>query len=349
MASAATNVTRVITIPPELLEADLTINSRWREIPKEKIMERAQSMLANGQEQPIVVRPIDSKRYKVVIGYTRYLAGLMINKLGLMPSGEKFRLDAVVRDMSDEEAFANSIIENYDHNAITIIDTAHNVRTLSERFKWSDTRICEHYRIKKEDRPKWMADLRRLIRLPKKRQEEIEDGILNPAIGLVLAEIPEERHEEVLRDAEDIRAARKQDEPEEETADQEPEEADESGAEAPEVVAGAIDPAQEAQAGATVSAPAAKPVKAKKKAKKKAVAAKSKSVTKRDVVQAARNKGLLAGKKVSRSIAQLREFWKPVSEEKKASKAGRLATAELAFYAGGDADVYWKEILAVLK
>lgn len=336
---------RVLSIAPEQLRADLSLNSRWREIPKDKIMERAQSMVANGQEQPIVVRPIEDNLFMVAEGYTRYLAGLLINRLGLMPGGGVFKLDAMIRDMNEEEAFAHSIIENYDHDPVTIVSTAHNVRTLSQKYKWPDERISTHYRIKKADQSKWLADLRKILRLSSKRQEEIEDGILNPAIGLVLAEIPEEAHEEILKEAEEIRKSRRGAEPVEETT------VDTDFAE--------VEPATDPVGDATTEAPSAsdgkrpKPRKAAaKKAKKKAAVKATKpakSITKRDVVEAAKKKGLMKGKKVSRTIAQLREHWTPIAEDKKVSKLGRLAAAELAFYAGGDPDDYHAEIIALLK
>ena len=149
----------LLWVLPEEIIYDDKDNARWRAVTKERVLEVAQSMLDNGQEQPCGVHEIEGKKLKLHAGLTRLKAGLLINKLGLTgnfrPDASKpWRLQCVFRDASGEEAFVHSIIENKDRLSTTIIDDASNVRVLSEGFGWSDDKIADLYHIKKADRPK---------------------------------------------------------------------------------------------------------------------------------------------------------------------------------------------------
>lgn len=349
-------------------------NARRRPVSETRVRDMAQSILDNGQEQPSVVREApDGENYILHIGATRYKAVRLINVESMTgkyrpTTEEPFKLAVVIRDVNSEEAFAHSIVENRDRQSTTIVDDAHNVRILREGFGWDDERIADHYRIKKEDRPKWITDLGKISRLPANRQDEIEEGILKVSTGLVLADLPEDVHEEILQVAEEIHAERRGEGEEEPVASLlESDEWDLVDEGATSGVLLALKPILVSVAGvgevvgvdsASVEAPAAgdevRPKTAKKAASKKKAAepaTKKRAATKRDVLEAAKRKGHLKDKVVSRTMAGCREFWKPIADDgkKKALKIGKLAALEMAFYAGGDPDDYYSGVIALLK
>jgi len=82
--------------------------------------ELAASIRERGVMEPIIVRPKDS-RFEIVAGERRYRASLIA---GLS------EIPAVVRELSDEEAAADSLLENFQREDLTVIEKARAIEGL---------------------------------------------------------------------------------------------------------------------------------------------------------------------------------------------------------------------------
>ncbi len=88
--------------------------------------ELAQSIRERGVLEPIVVRPKDGK-YEIVMGERRYRASQLA---GLS------EIPAVVRDMTDEDAAADALLENFQREDLNPIDRAKAIESLLSFMTW---------------------------------------------------------------------------------------------------------------------------------------------------------------------------------------------------------------------
>lgn len=84
--------------------------------------ELAASIRERGVMEPIIVRPKDG-RYEIVAGERRYRASKLA---GLT------EVPVVVRDLSDEEAMADSLLENFQREDLTVMEKSHAIKSLLE-------------------------------------------------------------------------------------------------------------------------------------------------------------------------------------------------------------------------
>jgi hypothetical protein len=115
---------------------------------------------------------------------------------------ELWKLRFEVTDQSEAEAFRENLIENLQRNQTTIVDAMVNIKRLSEQFGWADERILSFYGTPtKPKSPAWLDQVRSLGRLDEKQLRRIHEGELSAAHGYFLADIPEDKREELLADA----------------------------------------------------------------------------------------------------------------------------------------------------
>jgi ParB family chromosome partitioning protein len=92
-----------------------------RKMFDEKALEElAESIRERGVMEPIVVRPKDGK-YEIVAGERRYRASKLAGKT---------TIPAVVRDLSDEDAAAEALLENFQREDLTTIEKAKAIEGL---------------------------------------------------------------------------------------------------------------------------------------------------------------------------------------------------------------------------
>jgi ParB family chromosome partitioning protein len=84
------------------------------------LAELAASIRERGVIEPIIVRPKDGQ-FEIVAGERRYRATLLAG----LPD-----IPAVVREMSDEEAMADSLLENFQREDLTVMERAHAIQGL---------------------------------------------------------------------------------------------------------------------------------------------------------------------------------------------------------------------------
>lgn len=128
--------------------------------------ELAQSIEKHGVIQPLLVRPLSDGSYQLVAGERRWRAARMA---GLT------EVPVVIRDLSEEDAMALSLIENLQREDLDPIEEAEGYRTLMETCGITQEEAAA--RVGKS-RPA-VANLMRLLALPKEVRDMVSVGTLS--------------------------------------------------------------------------------------------------------------------------------------------------------------------------
>ena len=130
--------------------------------------ELAQSIMATGVVQPILVRPIPNSddHYQLVTGERRWLAS---RKAG------KATVPAIVRQIPDEQVLEMTIVENLQRVDLNPIEQARAYQKLSQEFKLTQEQMATKTG---KDRAS-VANFLRLLRLPDGVQAKVETGELS--------------------------------------------------------------------------------------------------------------------------------------------------------------------------
>ena len=103
-----------------------------------------ESVRALGVIQPILIRPLSNSSYEIVAGERRYRAALAVAEENGGP--DHYQIPAIVKEMTDDEAFEFMTVENLQREDLTELEEARNfqiyldrrgedgVQTLSERL-----------------------------------------------------------------------------------------------------------------------------------------------------------------------------------------------------------------------
>jgi ParB family chromosome partitioning protein len=157
-----------------------------RDFDQAALEELAESIRAQGVMQPIVVRPIDEKRFEIIAGERRWRASQIAGV---------DKIPAVVREVSDEAAIAMALIENIQRENLNAIEEATALKRLQSEFELSQQQVAQAVG---KSRPV-IANLLRLLSLELDVQTMIEHGQLDTGHGKVLL---------ALEGAEQLRAAK---------------------------------------------------------------------------------------------------------------------------------------------
>jgi ParB family transcriptional regulator, chromosome partitioning protein len=131
-----------------------------------KLAELAQSIMATGVVQPIIVKALGDSRYQLITGERRWLASRKAN-LATIP--------AIVRQVSDEQAMEMTIVENLQRADLNPMEQARAYHRLSQDFKLTQEQMAT--RTGKERAS--VANFLRLLRLPESVQQRVESGDLS--------------------------------------------------------------------------------------------------------------------------------------------------------------------------
>ncbi|QHN05235.1 ParB/RepB/Spo0J family partition protein [Granulicella sp. WH15] len=131
-----------------------------------KLIELAQSIAATGVVQPIVVRPLPSGRYQLIMGERRWLASKQAGKA---------TIPAILRTVSDEQAMEMTIVENLQRADLNPMEQARAYQRLQSDFKMTQEQMA--VRTGKERAS--VANFLRLLRLPESVQGRVESGELS--------------------------------------------------------------------------------------------------------------------------------------------------------------------------
>ncbi|HXH70720.1 MAG TPA: ParB/RepB/Spo0J family partition protein [Pyrinomonadaceae bacterium] len=150
----------------ELSEIDLDLIEPNAKQPRtrfadEKLDELAQSILANGIVQPILVRRRGA-RYQLIAGERRWRAS---QRAGLQ------KIPAIIREVADEKLLELALIENIQRQELNPIEEARAYRNLIETIGLTQEMVAE--RVGKNRTV--VTTCLRLLKLPKDIQQLVED------------------------------------------------------------------------------------------------------------------------------------------------------------------------------
>ncbi|HBC7284641.1 TPA: ParB/RepB/Spo0J family partition protein [Staphylococcus aureus] len=139
----------------------------------------ADSIKQYGILQPIVLRKT-VQGYYIVVGERRFRASKI--------AGLKY-LSAIIKDLTDEDMMELAVIENLQREDLNAIEEAESYQRLMTDLKITQQEVAK--RLSKS-RP-YIANMLRLLHLPKKIADMVKDGRLTSAHGRTLLAIKDEQ------------------------------------------------------------------------------------------------------------------------------------------------------------
>ncbi|HHW7641021.1 ParB/RepB/Spo0J family partition protein [Staphylococcus aureus] len=139
----------------------------------------ADSIKQYGILQPIVLRKI-VQGYYIVVGERRFRASKI--------AGLKY-VSAIIKDLTDEDMMELAVIENLQREDLNAIEEAESYQRLMTDLKITQQEVAK--RLSKS-RP-YIANMLRLLHLPKKIADMVKDGRLTSAHGRTLLAIKDEQ------------------------------------------------------------------------------------------------------------------------------------------------------------
>ncbi len=131
----------------------------------ESLQELADSIKAQGVVQPIIVRPVDDKRYEIIAGERRWRAAQMA---GLQD------VPCVVRDVPDQAAMAMSLIENIQRENLNPMEEARALQRLILEFELTHQQAADAVGRSRAA----VSNLLRLLELEEEVRTLVEHGDL---------------------------------------------------------------------------------------------------------------------------------------------------------------------------
>ena len=150
----------------------------------DRLHELAQSILANGIIQPLVLRR-RNERYQLIAGERRWRAAKMAG-LDTVP--------AVIREIHDDRLLEVSLIENIQREDLNPIESAHAFDRLSREFKLTHEEIA---RRTGKDRAT-ITNILRLLRLPEDVQQLLAERKIAMGHARALLGLPTEETQREL-------------------------------------------------------------------------------------------------------------------------------------------------------
>ena len=136
-----------------------------KDIEPESLRELADSIVAQGVMQPIVVRPVSDKRYEIIAGERRWRAAQLVG-MQMIP--------AVIRNVSDQAAIAMALIENIQREDLNPIEEAVALQRLQQEFELTQQEVAEAVGKSRST----VANLLRLMTLQEDVRRLVEHGDL---------------------------------------------------------------------------------------------------------------------------------------------------------------------------
>jgi ParB family chromosome partitioning protein len=136
-----------------------------RDMEPESLRELADSIIAQGVMQPIVVRPVSDTRFEIIAGERRWRATQLAG-LDVIP--------ALVRDVSDQTAIAMALIENIQREDLNPIEEAASLQRLQREFELTQQEVATAVGKSRST----VANLLRLMTLQEDVRRLVEHGDL---------------------------------------------------------------------------------------------------------------------------------------------------------------------------
>ena len=155
-----------------------------RHFAQAELEELALSIQSQGLIQPVIVRPLDGQRYELIAGERRWRASQLAT-LDVIP--------CLVRDYTDEQAAASSLIENVNRQELNPIEEAVGYQRLLEEFQYTQEELSTIIGISRVA----IAHKLRLLQLDKKVQQLVQEQQLSEGHAKVLASVAPRRQIEL--------------------------------------------------------------------------------------------------------------------------------------------------------
>jgi len=149
--------------------------------------ELVNSIREKGVLQPILVREIGEGLYECVAGERRLRACI---KLGIE------KIPAVIKKLSDEEVLLVALIENIQRKELNPVEEALGYKRLIEEFGYTQEEVAKKVG---KDRSS-VANLLRLLKLPREIQEDLTEGRLSVGHAKALLSLEREEDQLFVRD-----------------------------------------------------------------------------------------------------------------------------------------------------
>lgn len=147
-----------------------------RRFTQAELEELALSIQSQGLIQPVVVRPVNSQQYELIAGERRWRAS-QLAKLDVIP--------CLVRDYTDEQAAASSLIENVNRQDLNPIEEALGYKRLLEEFHYTQEELATIIGISRVA----ITHKLRLLQLDKQIQQWVEEKQLSEGHAKVMVSL----------------------------------------------------------------------------------------------------------------------------------------------------------------
>lgn len=131
----------------------------------DKIKELADSIINNGLLQPILVSLDNNGKYKIIAGERRWRA-CKVAKIAHIP--------VIIKDLSYKETLEVALIENIQREELSVIEESEGYEKLVREFGYTQEQLAEKVSKSRSH----VANLLRLVQLPKPIKDSINDGQL---------------------------------------------------------------------------------------------------------------------------------------------------------------------------
>jgi ParB/RepB/Spo0J family partition protein len=126
---------QVILLDPCDIQAPVEMNTRRFQTSRESITSLAMSMLEDGQQVPVKVAEAPDGSYRLVFGWRRWQAAMLINEGYWSP--ELYRIQAIVVPLGDESPASGAgliagVVENAQRVGLGPVDEAYAIRLMKD-------------------------------------------------------------------------------------------------------------------------------------------------------------------------------------------------------------------------
>lgn len=170
-----------------LNEIEPNKNQPRKDFDEASLATLADSIRQHGLIQPLLVRPMPSGNYQIVAGERRWRASRM---LGLT------EVPVIIRELDDQKTMEVALIENLQREDLNPMEESRGFKELMDTYGFTQEQVAESVG---KSRPA-VANLLRLLTLPKEVTEMVENGDLNfGQAKAILAFEGEQEQKEIAR------------------------------------------------------------------------------------------------------------------------------------------------------
>lgn len=156
-----------------------------RSFPEEELQELAASIREVGLLQPVVVRPLESGRYELVMGERRWRACELAG-LDTIP--------AIVRDTDDSEMLRDALIENLHRQQLDPLEEAAAYQQLLDDFGATHEQLAAKVGRSRSH----ISNTLRLLNLPPAVQRRVAAGVLSAGHARALLSVADPEAQDLL-------------------------------------------------------------------------------------------------------------------------------------------------------